>query len=168
MTAPARPPRYFDLLGGHEEGLPADEEMGFVIDNVASHVRTFPDWMAEDIGMPLQLAVLAHELGRRAVIGVTTPLGTAEVELTPDASGWVLVLGRQRGAEVFRAYLDRPYEEYEFWPAGARPGDAEEGPGRIGKHMMWVSFHASVWPRLRGFANELGGVNFAVDEARLK
>ena len=70
-------------------------------------------------------------------------------------------------AELFRGYIELPYEDYEIWPphAGAAEGEA---PGRIGKGTTWISFAASSWPILSLLANSEGGVNIVVNEAKLR
>lgn len=70
-------------------------------------------------------------------------------------------------AEMFRGYIGRPYEEYAIWPphAGAAEGEA---PGRIGKRAACVSFAAASWPSLAPLANDEGGVNIVVDEAKVR
>ena len=83
-----------------------------------------------------------------------------QIALEPDASGWLSIAARCGGQEVFRAWLDRPYEVYEFWPEGAAilPLRTTEAPGRIGKRRNWVNLSAAAWPPLARFANSFGVV----------
>jgi hypothetical protein len=167
MSAPARPPHYYGGVFGNEAGGRPEEESGWLVDDIASTAKMFPDWIAEDAGTAIGLRVLEHRPLQRVVVGWQAAAATGTVEARPDASGYVLVVARLGEREVFRAYLDRPYEEYEMWPPGAAPERDEEGPGRMGKHRNWVSFRAAAWPILASLANAAGGVNIVVDEAKL-
>jgi hypothetical protein len=55
------------------------------------------------------------------------------------------------GASIFRAYLDRPYQEFELWPAGAAKSD--DSPGRMGKRRNWLSLDVEAWPALAPLAD---------------
>lgn len=168
MTAPTRPACYFDGIFGRDEGGDPAEESGWLVDDLVSTVRTFPDWLVDDVGIEIAISVLEHRPLKRAVIGWEAAAANGTLEVSPDASGYVLVVGRLGELEVFRAYLDRPYEEYEMWPPEATPARHEEGPGRMSKHRHWVSLRAAVWPVLAPLANAQGGVNIVVDEAKLR
>lgn len=168
MSAPARQPHYYDMLGYEQDGLKAGPELAFLIDQVASTATTFPDWISEDLGIPLRLSLISNERGVRTVLSMRAAGHEATVTFSADPTGWMLIVGEHAGREAFRAYLDRPYEMFEFWPAGAKPGPDEEGPGKVGKKIFWVGLHSTVWPALSSFANELGGVYFEIDEEKLR
>ena len=46
-------------------------------------------------------------------------------------------------------FLEQPYEEYEFFPAG-HSGEASPmaAPGRIGKRLTWAQIRAADWPSI--------------------
>ncbi len=73
----------------------------------------------------------------------------------------------RRGGNVPWLYRAALPEEYAIWPphAGAAEGEA---PGRIGKRAACVSFAAASWPSLAPLANDEGGVNIVVDEAKVR
>lgn len=167
MSAPARKPYYWDH-GTTEEGEDPAVAMGWLIDHFIWSVPYFPDWLVEDKGIEVALRVAEHRPGVLGIIGFTSGGIEGTVQLRPDPSGWVLVTGHVAEAEVFRAYLERPWEQWEFWPPGATPERGEEGPGRIGKHMNWIGANSETWPGLAPIANELGGVHLIVDEEKLR
>ena len=67
------------------------------------------------------------------------------IELAAEETGWLVAVARIGHVEVFRGYVERPYEQYEIWPPHAGLADGE-APGRIGKRTTWVSFAAASWP----------------------
>ncbi len=168
MSAPRSAPFYFDLLGGREAGLDPNESARFLVDNLVSTVETFPDWVLDEPRVPVTLTVAAHQRGTRAVIAFLADGAEGSLEIVPDVSGWVLLVAVANGREVFRGYMNQPYEEYEIWPDGAVPPPGEEAPGRMSKHQWWISLSSAVWPGLAPLANEHGWVNLSHDEQRLQ
>ncbi|MDZ4762431.1 MAG: hypothetical protein SGJ21_15315 [Alphaproteobacteria bacterium] len=157
MLPPRRKPFFSDSTGtGAEITAPhTADEMGWLVDNLAGDARWFPDWRlegraAQDI--PVRLEVIEHDGGRLTRIRAATVLGEAEIVAAPDPSGWVLITARAGGAEVFRAFMDHPYEEYELWPSGSRAPQHAEPPGRMGKKRTWISLSATLWPELSRLA----------------
>jgi hypothetical protein len=72
------------------------------------------------------------------------------------------------GREVFRAWVDRPYDEYDLWPdCEAVPARRDvDAPGHIGKRRNWINLSTSAWPQLARFANVFGVVALSeADEA---
>jgi hypothetical protein len=71
------------------------------------------------------------------------------LNLTARSDGWVEGVVSIEGRERLRFFLERPYEEYEFFPPGhsgtASPMDA---PGRVGKRLTWAQLRAADWPSL--------------------
>ncbi|HQZ11910.1 MAG TPA: hypothetical protein PK286_03405 [Devosia sp.] len=167
MSAPARPPFYYEPLSNGEVGMDPAQASGWLVDDLVSTAETFREWLLEAGGYTIDLAVLEHETGRRAVIGWRTAPADGTLVLTADPSGWVKVVGTISGREVFSAYLDRPWEHYEFWPEGARPQRDEEAPGQMGKKQAWVGLRAETWPSLLPIADSFGGVYLAIDDKRL-
>ncbi len=166
MSAPSRPAFYYDGIFGNDAGGNPAEESGWLVDDFLSVAKSFPDWMVEDLGIEVRLSVTDHRPLKRVVIAWETATAHGTIQASSDPSGYVLIIGSLGDKEVFRAYLDRPYEEYELWPPGADPGKEDEGPGRMGKHKNWVSLRVSAWPALAPLSNRLGGVNIIMDEAK--
>jgi hypothetical protein len=71
------------------------------------------------------------------------------LDLTARSDGWVEGVVSIDGREMLRFFLERPYEEYEFFPPG-HSGNAPpmEAPGRIGKRLTWAQVRAADWPSL--------------------
>ena len=154
MNAPDRPPLFCEPVYGWEATAPdTGELMGWLIDNLADDARPWPDWVIEaGCSLPVRLNLLAHESGRSARIGFAAEGVEGMIEAVPDPSGWLLATAEIGGAEVFRAYVDRPFEEYDLWPAGANAAPGEEAPGRMSKKRWWVSLSAAAWPALSPLA----------------
>ncbi len=161
MTAPTRPPLYADAIAG-DDNVPPERAIPWLIDCLVSAAKWFPDWIAEDMRVTARL----HATGPGR-IGFEADGMRGVIELSADESGWLVAVARVGEAELFRGYIERPYEEYEIWPphADAAEGDA---PGRIGKRVTWISFAASAWPALAPLANPEGGVNISIDEGKLR
>lgn len=169
MTAPLRPPAYYDSIrGGDADGDPAVESC-WIVDDIAGTVKTFPDWRVDETGREVRLAIAAHRPLKRLVIAWEAGNLRGTIEVAPDPSGYVLVVGRLGEGEddVFRAYLDHPYEEYELWPDGVPAGTGEESPGRMSKRRTWVSLSTVAWPTLAA-AGGRDWFNAAVDEEKLR
>lgn len=159
---PLLPPSFFDAATGGDAD-PADAFAG-IAEAMASTTRRDRDWVIETAGdRPVRLSVL-EAAPARAAIGFES-LGVAGVvTLVPDPSGWILVTIEIGGAERFRAYMDRPYEEYELLPPGARirrPSEAADAdpPGRIGKRRNWIDLDTRHWPALAPLAGPRGHVS---------
>lgn len=167
MSAPTRKPFYYDFSNS-EDGLPPEQGAPWVIDDFVSIARHFTDWLVEDRRLPFQVRPLAALKDGAARISFAGDGHYGLIELTPDPSGWVLVVGKVGEREVFRGYLDRPYEHYELWPVDAEPAADEEGPGRIGKIQSWIGLSADAWPALKPLADERGWVTLVVDEDKLR
>ena len=156
---PLTPAYYGDLWTGKDEGLdPADESRN-TVDDFAAMPSLLPRWVLDDEarGLPeFTLELVEHVPRQHAVLRG----GGVLVRCAADASGYVLVTAERDGAELFRAFIDRPYEEYDLWPPGAVfPGRrSEEAPGRIGKRRSWVVLDTRTWPILAPLANEAGFV----------
>jgi len=161
MTAPARPPSYYDAFDAVE--LSPRKGIPWLIENFVSTAKWFNDWVVEDVGMPVRL----HAAGPSS-IGFEAGGVSGTIELSADRSGWLLAVARIGPSEVFRGYVERQYEQYEIWPPNAGRADAEDAPGVIGKRAHWIGLSPEVWPALAPLANELGGVHIAVDEAKLR
>lgn len=167
MSAPARPPFYYEPLSNGETSMDPARACGWLVDDLVSTATTFPEWISEDGALTIDLTVLEHEKEQRAVIGWRTAPADGTLTLTADPSGWVKVVGAIGTHEVFTAYMDRPWEQYELWPHGATPAKDAEAPGRMGKKQAWVGLDPDIWPALKPIANAEGWVHLEIDDKRL-
>lgn len=168
MSAPARKPHYWDH-GTSEEGYAPEQGGAWLIDDFVSIAKYFPDWIAEEDGLAIRIEPLArYEDGGVGRIGFSCNGVSGEIALTLDPSGWVLAVATIADPEVFRGYVDRPWEQCEIWPPGREPVGDEEAPGRIGKKQTYVSLSDTEWPQLVGLTKGLGRIIFEVDEAKLR
>lgn len=161
MTAPSRPPIFADAIAGHDDVPPA-RAVPWLIDSLVFAARAFPDWIVDDVGIPVRL----HVAGPSS-IAFETNGARGVIELSAVESAWLVAVARIGETELARFYVERPYEEYELWPphAGLAEGEA---PGCIGKRATWISFGTGSWLGVAPLANKEGGVTIAVDEARLR
>jgi len=161
MSAPTRPPSFFNMLSGANTPHPAVlHEPGFLLDDLAGDVTLRPYWRLDDASQrPITLTLVEHVTGQRAVIGFAVDGGSGTITATPDPSGYMRIVAEVDGAVILTAYAERIWEEYELWPPGAVAGFDVESPGRMGKHRSWVSMSAAGWPALAAIANSNGGLN---------
>lgn len=165
MSAPTRAAHYWDH-GTSEAGYPARKAAGWLVDGMASLVGYFPDWLWG--GVAIDLTRISHDAGKSCAIGFAGGTVNGILHFSADPSGWVLVRAEIGGVEMFRGYMDRPWEQYEIWPPGAAPAKDDEGPGRMGKKQVWVGLDPVVWPSLGPLADAAGNVMFEVDDQRLR
>lgn len=160
--APSWPPYHFDLTDPDGPGLDTRVELPLLIDYFAHEATHTTDWrLDDDSKLLVRLAVLDRQ-EHRARIAFSAGGREGAIALEADPSGWLRVEVSMNGAEVFRAFVDRPYEEYELWPPAAEK--ANESPGHMGKRRNWLSLHADTWPVLRPIANAGGWVNLKAME----
>ena len=156
MTAPERPPSFFDRLTGEDVPEPAARrEPGFLLDDLARDAALWPEWLIDDDSQRVVvLSVVEHVSEQKLVVSFSLgrPLGT--VTATPDASGYLRIVVDVGGTEFLTAYVERIWEEYELWPPGAKAAMGEESPGRLGKHRSWVSLSTVGWPALSAITDE--------------
>ena len=159
LGPPQTPPHYFDFTdpdGPQNDPLPA---AGWLVDSLVEAARVDPRWIIDDdSGRFVQLSVAAHHLGQGGTISITAGPVVLSLHLAVDPSGYVRAIVEQAGAEIWRGYVDRPYEELDVWPPGAvfaamRTVDA---PGRIGKRLTWLVLDSKPWPALAPIVNDAG------------
>lgn len=170
MTAPSRPPIFFDLLAGRAVEMPhALREPGFLIDDMARDVESWPDWVLDDDSrQAIRLRVIEHVNEQLLVVGFEAGTAHGTITATPDPSGYLRAVVHVAGAEYLTLYGERIWEEFELWPPGASAGAQDEAPGRMGKRRNWVSISAAGWPVLAAVANDHGWLNLRQQEAPLR
>lgn len=169
MSAPARPPSFFNPLIGADTPYPeALREPGFLLDDLAGDVKIWPYWLLDDDSQRrITLTLIEHVTGQRAVIGFAVDGASGTITATPDPSGYLRIAVEVDGAVFLTAYVERIWEEYELWPPGAVVAASDvESPGRMGKHRRWVSMSAAGWPALAAIANGNGWLNLMQLEER--
>jgi hypothetical protein len=156
-TPPLTPPYYADLGLARPEGDDPAGASRFVINCMADVPALSPRWQIED-GPAFSLVRTRHE--RDLVTELAVPEIGVSVVFDTHPSGYVRVTARRGGVDLIRAWLDRPYEEYDLWPSGAVFPErrTEDAPGRIGKRLSWIVLDSRVWPALAPLANEVGFV----------
>jgi len=96
------------------------------------------------------------EFSDRAQLLFTSDQGDGRVELSVHETNWVKVEVFVGEEFKFRAWIDEPYEEKEFWPDasdGVTPPDGN-APGRISKGGRWLQIKTAYFPGMPG--NEYG------------
>ncbi|HYD89479.1 MAG TPA: hypothetical protein VEA80_18510 [Vitreimonas sp.] len=78
----------------------------------------------------------------------TSDKGDGVIELSVHESCWVRAELQVGGELKFRAWIDDPYEEKEFWPDGADGVTPPNGdaPGRISKRGRWLQIDCARFP----------------------
>lgn len=167
MSAPKTPPHYWDLLTGADESMNPLEAVRWVLADLATVPARYPRWLLDDdSGREFTLQVLADGPGDELRLGLSAEGLSVDISCSRDASGYVRLVARVAGREVFVGYLDRPFEEYDIWPPGAAfaPRRTEEAPGRIGKRMSWIVLDSRAWPEIAPLANSAGFVLARAEE----
>jgi hypothetical protein len=141
---PPRPPVWVNIEDGWSND-PAGEAR-FAVETICSAATLPPGWAFE--GRPL-IVTAADLAGDAAVVTGTCAGATFRLELTARADGWVEGRLIVAGIERLHLFLERPWEEYEFYPPG-HSGLCEpyESPGRLGKKLSWGQIRAEDWPSL--------------------
>jgi len=138
---PTRAPYYFD---NEQHGWPITECAGFLVNTLAGFVKPALDFRGDASGH-IWCAQLDKTSARLAF---TSDKGNGHIQLEVHESGWVRAEVFISGARVFRAWLDEPYEEKDFWPDGADgivpPGG--DPPGRISKRGRWLQLRCADFP----------------------
>lgn len=158
---PPKTPPHYDDFTEPEDGTQNDAQASaaWLLDLLVGVATHDPNWLIDDdSGRMVELKALSHEKQRSGVVSLR--YGTMDIRLgfAVDASGYVCVTAELAAVEVFRGYIDRPYEELDIWPAGAEfaPRRTEEAPGRMGKRLTWLVLDGKVWPAIAPIANEAG------------
>lgn len=159
LGPPLTPPHYFDFTepdGPQNNPLP---EAGWLLDRLVDAARADPHWLIDDdSGRTVDLAVTDHQPGQGGNVAITFGRVTLLLQLAVDPSGYVRAVVEQGGVEIWRGYLDRPYEELDIWPPRAvfEARRTTEAPGRMGKRLTWLVLDSKPWPALAPVANDAG------------
>lgn len=86
----------------------------------------------------------AEDADGRIRCAFTSGKAAGELVLSMEADGWLKAEVFIGGRQVFRAWIEDPYEEKEGWPDGA--DGVGEGPLRISKRGSWLSIDCSRFP----------------------
>ncbi len=168
MTPPRRRPHFFDSAGSGEELTYPDtaDEMRWVLSSLAATAEAFPRWHTDNEGHVADKVTLSVEGYRPDLLRIAfaAPRLTGVITARPHiASGYVELVAESEGQVLFQAYIDHPWEEYELYPPGDTTPEHEEGPGRMGKRMTWLSLSTQAWPQLDPFSDG-GRFNLIIDE----
>lgn len=130
---PRRPPHYF----WHESHQwPLAECAAALIDTLCGFVSPARDFKGDASGH----IWLAHKSKSEARLAFTSGGHAGHVQLSVDPSYWVRAEVFVSGELKFRAWIEDPYEEKEFWPDGAEAiaSPTDDPPGRISKRGRWL------------------------------
>lgn len=99
-------------------------------------------------GVPIEISDVSCENGNGRIVGQCADFAFV-ADLAARSDGWVEGVVSVDGLEVLRFFLERPYEEFEFFPPG-HSGEAPpmEAPGRMGKRLSWAQIRAEDWPSM--------------------
>jgi hypothetical protein len=158
---PSWPASYFDNFAPDGPGEPPEVSLCSLIDHFRTAVVLEPIWTIEGHHTQVRLSLISYER-MTMEIGFRAGAHAGVITFTADPSGWLRIEADMNGGQVFLAFLDRPYEEHELWPANATRGP--EGPGRMGKRRNWLSLDTDVWPALKPLAGEAQFLNLTAVE----
>jgi hypothetical protein len=159
LGPPLTPPHYFnytDPNGPQHNPLP---EAAWLLDRLVDAARADPLWLIDDDSVrTVELAVTEHQPGQVGTIAITSGPMALLLRLAVDPSGYLRAIVEHAGAEIWRGYVDRPYEELDIWPPGAffEPRRTTEAPGRVGKRLTWLVLDSKPWPALAPIVNDAG------------
>lgn len=159
LGPPLTPPHHFDFTdpdGPQNAPLPA---AAWLLDSIVLAARAEPHWIIDDASSrAVDLAVTEHQPGQGGTIAITSGPIALLLRLAVDASGYVRASVEHAGAEIWRGYIDRPYEELDIWPPAAvfEARRTTEAPGRVGKRLTWLVLDSKPWPALATIVNDKG------------
>ena len=159
LGPPQTPPHYFDYTepdGPQNDPLPA---AAWLLDSLVHAAIADPRWIVDDDSGPtVNLVVTEHQPGQGGTIAITSGPVALSLHLAVDPSGYVRATVELAGAQIWRGYIDRPYEELDIWPPDAVfPAlRTQEAPGRIGKRLTWLVLDSRPWPALAPIVNDKG------------
>lgn len=144
MSEPVPPKREPHYIWNEDQNWPLDVCASGLIDTLCGFVSPARDFRGDAGGH----VWVAYRTKTEARLAFASGNRAGHIQLTIDASAWVRAEVFVSGALVFRAWIEDPYEEKEFWPDGAdgvvAPND--DPPGRISKRGRWLQFKRAFWP----------------------
>lgn len=134
-TPPTRAPYYID---NESHGWPLESCASGLISTLASWVREPYEFRGHANGRIWRQRV--DKTSARLLF--VSDQGDGHIDLSIDPSFWVRAELFIIGELKFRAWIDEPYEEKDFWPDGADGITPPNGdpPGRISKRGRWLQF----------------------------
>jgi hypothetical protein len=141
---PPRAPHWFAM----EEGWcnDATDCARLTIETICSALRAPASFAFQEV--PIEIGDVSCQKGSGRVTGTYAAFAFA-LDLVARSDGWVECVVSVDGLEVLHFFLERPYEEFEFFPPG-HSGEAPpmEAPGRMGKRLTWAQLRAGEWPSI--------------------
>jgi hypothetical protein len=132
---PTRPPHYID---NESHGWPLESCAGSLINALASWAHEPYEFRGHANGR-----IWRQRIDRTSArLLFVSDQGDGHIDLSIDASFWVRAELFVIGELKFRAWIDEPYEEKDFWPDGSDGITPPNGdpPGRISKRGRWLQF----------------------------
>ncbi len=168
MTPPKRKPFFDDSTGnGAELTHPhTGAEMRWLLRRLAAAVEMDPRWHTDNEGQVAERVTLSILENAPELLRIAFASGTLAGVLTArphPESGYVELVAERDGEVLFHAFIDHPWEEYGLYPPGDATPEHEEGPGRMGKRLTWVSLSTQAWPQLDPLSYG-GRFNLIVDD----
>lgn len=138
MIQPAPPTRAPHYLGNEDHGWPLEDCASFLIDTLAGWAREPYEFRGHANGRLWRQRV--DKASARLLF--VSDQGDGHIDLSIDASFWVRAELFIVGELKFRAWIDEPYEEKDFWPDSSDGVTTPNGdpPGRISKRGRWLQF----------------------------
>lgn len=144
MSAPVPPQREPHYIWNEDQNWPLDVCASGLIDTLCGFVSPARDFRGDASGH----IWVAYKTKTEARIAFTSGSRAGHIQLSIDASAWVQAELYISGELKFRAWVEDPWEEKEFWPDGAdgivAPND--DPPGRISKRGAWLQLKRAIWP----------------------
>jgi hypothetical protein len=142
MLGEPKPPRRDPHYSWNEsQGWTYRECARALIDTLSHFVRTPVEFQGAAHG---RIWSFKSEHTDRAELSFTSDHGDGVIALSIHDSGWVRAEIFVDGALKFRAWVEDPWEEKDFWPDDA--DGIGEAPGRISKRGSWLNIERARFP----------------------
>ena len=152
MNEPVPPKRQPHYVWNEDQDWPLSDCASALIDTLCGFISPARDFKGDASGH----IWVAYKTKTEARIAFTSENRGGHIQLSIDPSNWVRAEVFVSGKLKFRAWLEDPYEEKEFWPDGAdgivAPND--DPPGRISKRGRWLQFKRAAWPGVAAETSE--------------